>query len=154
MQTATEVISKVSQHPSSQTMQQSQQCREPKRSNTDQTFIYIWRGLQSGKFIAKSELVDGTEYKFWRHQLSDLSDEKLMAGLNATRRCDVEPYKLTWSKFREICKQATSKHASHQRFKPLPVKAVTPDVARRKMDAVYLANPEICPDRHRERLGL
>lgn len=145
------VIGSINLQASLQTKPQSQPSNG---CNSEQTFITVWRGLQSGRYIPKSELVDGTEYKYWKHQLADMTDEQLLGGLKATKDCDVEAYKLTWSKFREICLQSKKAHASHQVFKALPHKRTDPEQARKNMDAVYLANPSICPERHRERLGL
>lgn len=83
-----------------------------------------------------------------------MTDEVLLGGLKATRDCDVEAYKLTWSKFREICLQAKKVHAAHISYKSLPLKRSAPEKAREEMDRLYRANPSICPARHRERLGL
>ena len=63
-------------------------------------FVEIWRKLQAGKFISKIEVVDGTDYKFWRHNLKDLTDKQLDCGVKGTSF--FQGY-LTWAAFRKLC---------------------------------------------------
>ena len=63
--------------------------------------------------------MNGTEYKYWRRQLHDLTDEDLKAGFKAT---DSFTGYLTWAEFRKLCKDSTKSHASHRAFKALPNK--------------------------------
>ena len=93
-------------------------------SNSDKAFIYVWRGLQAGKFITKDEVVNGTEYKYWRRQLHDLTDEDLKTGFKAT---DSFTGYLTWAEFRKLCKDSTKTHESHKQFKALPHKSMDKD---------------------------
>lgn len=80
--------------------------------------------------------MDGTEYKYWRHQLADLTDEKLLAGLRATRNCGVEAYKLTWSDFRRLCVEATRQEPSHRKFQALPVLPASKEFAKAQCEAL------------------
>lgn len=60
----------------------------------------MWRGLQAARKIAKTEVVGGTDYKYWRSFLKDLSDKQLMAGLQAIP--DFHDI-LTVSAFKKVC---------------------------------------------------
>ena len=99
-------------------------------SHSDKAFIYVWRGLQAGKFITKDEVVNGTEYKYWRRQLHDLTDEDLKAGFKAT---DSFTGYLTWAEFRKLCKDSTKTHASHRAFKALPNKPLDGEELRARL---------------------
>ena len=67
-------------------------------------FAWVWRGLQAGKKVSKDELVGGTDYKYWRYQLKDLTDTELKKGFESTVGFDGF---LGWSEFRNLCKEAT-----------------------------------------------
>jgi len=117
----------IKQSLSSQTMQQSKPSEDYKHS--EKAFVYVWRGLQSGKFLTKDEIVNGTEYKYWRRQLADLTDQDLKTGFEGTDGFDGY---LTWSAFRKLCSKPRQ-HASHQEFKALPNKPMDGDELRLRL---------------------
>lgn len=114
-------------------------------------FAFVWRGLQASRFISKEDTVGGTDYKYWRHQLRDLTDDQLKTGLRESQ--DFHGY-MTLSSFRELCMRDSRREPSHQRYKALPIKKMDIDRARERFDQMYLENPDLCPEQHRERLGL
>lgn len=69
-------------------------------NHREDKFIETWRKLQAGKFIIKDEVVDGTDYRFWRHNLKDLTDKQLDFGVKGTSF--FHGY-LTWAAFRKLC---------------------------------------------------
>ena len=68
--------------------------------------------------------MNGTEYKYWRRQLHDLTDEGLKTGFKAT---DSFTGYLTWAEFRKLCKDSTKTHESHKPFLKIEVKALDKD---------------------------
>ena len=113
MQKASELIK------ASQTEQTKQQGNTSPRSHSDRVFVFVWRGLQAGRFISKDDEVGGTDYKYWQHQLRNLTDEQLQAGLRATE--NFEGY-MTWSSFRNLCLDASRVVASHRPYQAIPQK--------------------------------
>ena len=87
-------------------------------SHSEQQFIEIWRGLQAAKFLTKDELVNGTDYKYWRANLHDMTDEQLVLGLDASRNFHGF---MTWSEFRKLCVDSTKSFAAHKFYLPPPV---------------------------------
>ena len=90
----------------------------------------MWRGLQAARFINKDDHVGGTDYKYWRHELKDLTDEQLQAGLRHTGSFEGV---MTWSAFKKLCLEATAKHPSHKKFKALPCKPLSREVLRSRI---------------------
>ena len=88
-------------------------------SHDEGTFAKIWRGLQAGKYISKDEVAGGKDYHYWRHQLRDMTDPQLVAGLEATARFDGF---LTWSEFRKLCKPKQSASHEYPKYPRLPNK--------------------------------
>lgn len=111
----------------------------------------VWRGLQAARFISKDDAVGGTDYKYWRHQLGNLTDETLKAGLKASSEFTGV---MTWSAFQKLCLDATRVEPCHKPAALLPHKSAGPAVARKHLDDLFRACPELCPERHRERLGI
>jgi len=99
-------------------------------SNSEKVFIYVWRGLQAAKFLAKDEVVGGTEYKYWRQMLKDTTDEQLLGGFRATE--NFHGY-LTWSEFKSLCVQSTKREACHRPFAALPYKAMDKETLRARL---------------------
>ena len=113
-----------------QPQQQHSKSSLPDYKHSEKAFIFVWRGLQAGKFLTKDEVVSGTEYKYWRRQLHDLTDEDLKAGFEAT---DNFSGYLTWAEFRKLCKESTKRHVSHALYKALPNKPMDSDVFKARM---------------------
>lgn len=111
----------------------------------------VWRGLQAARFISKDDVVGGTDYRYWRAQLKDLTDDQLKAGLRASG--EFSGY-MTWSAFKNLCLDATRQEPCHRQYKALPNKRATPEQAREFLDQLYRDCPDLCPDSHKERLGL
>jgi len=83
--------------------------------------------LQAARFIAKDEVVDGTDYKYWREMLKDVDNEGLLRGLRGTE--GFTGY-MTWSAFRELCAPEKNDR-SHKQFLPPPLtKTMTVDQRR------------------------
>lgn len=69
-------------------------------AHSEETFDYVWRGLQAGRFLTKTMIIGGTDYLYWRSNLKDLNDKRLLAGFKHTST--FSGY-LTWSEFRKLC---------------------------------------------------
>ena len=95
-------------------------------SHTNDVFDYVWRGLQSGKFISEKWLVNQTEYHFWKVQLRDLTDKHLKAGLEQT-----SSFKgfLTWSEFRALCMDGYLRIREQERQAIPPTTAALSDMS-------------------------
>lgn len=82
-------------------------------AHSERVFDYVWRGLQAARFITKDEVVDGTDYRYWRQMLRDLRDDQLLKGFRGTE--DFTGY-LTWSEFRQMCTHVDRVEPSHKPF--------------------------------------
>lgn len=114
------------------TMKSVQQLTDNLRPQTEQTrrsettlahspecFAEVWRSLQAAKHISKSEQVGGTEFKYWRAFLKDLTNEQIREGRG--KIADFEGY-LTVGAFKKLC---TEKESSGPYYNPYQLPAPT-----------------------------
>lgn len=95
-------------------------------AHSDEGFDFVWRGLQAGRFIPMAQGISGVDYFYWRHQLRDLTDKHLKAGLEQT-----SSFKgfLTWSEFRALCMDGYLRIREQERQAEPPTTAALSDMS-------------------------
>lgn len=88
-------------------------------NHSPEIFAEVWRSLQAARQIAKDELVGGTEFKYWRAFLKDLTDDQIKHGRK--KIADFDGY-LTVGAFKKLC---TEKESSGPYFNPYQLPAPT-----------------------------
>jgi len=74
--------------------------------------------------------VGGTDYKYWRQMLNDVTDEQLLDGFRASK--DFQGY-LTWAEFRKLCTESNKRAPCHKQFVALPIKAMEAEELRARL---------------------
>lgn len=72
---------------------------------------------------------------------------------NGCKRAKAFNGNLKLGDFIKLC-QEFKQHPSHKQFTAIEHKSDGPEVARKHLDDLFRACPELCPERHRERLGI
>lgn len=105
-------------------------------AHSPECFAEVWRSLQAAKQIPKTDEIGGTEFKYWRAFLKDLTDDQLREGRG--RIADFDGY-LTVGAFKKLCTESEQKGDYYNPYQlPAPSKGTpTPkDVAKARIKAL------------------
>ena len=69
-------------------------------AHSEEVFDYVWRGLQAARLLTKDMVINGVDYRYWRDNLRDLSDNYLRAGL---KHSGTFIGYMGWGEFRKLC---------------------------------------------------
>ncbi|MAA66782.1 MAG: hypothetical protein CL581_18665 [Alteromonadaceae bacterium] len=93
-------------------------------------FAKAWRLLQASRLLTRDLVIDGTDYRYWQHSCSDLTNEEIMRGLEASK--SFHGY-FTLSEWRNLCKTKPDEGAPyHRKFLPGPVDDPLPPAEAKK----------------------
>lgn len=107
MRQATEIINR----PSTQQTKPSTE-NTPTYAHSEECFDYVWRGLQAARLLTKDMGIDSVDYRYWRSQLSDMTDKHLQAGF---RNSGTFHGFFTWAEFRKLCIEGYNQQLAQKR---------------------------------------
>ena len=82
-------------------------------------------------------MVNGTDYKFWRVNLADLTDQQLVAGLEGTK--EFHGF-LTWAEFRALCVDSTKQLLAYRQYLPPPDRVKLTSEQRKERSMAFRAS--------------